>query len=166
MKFWFPSQRSSLSLWRGSAVHYTRLPENSWCQGVLISENSYEGLHLIRLGITQMREVRRAGCLMQTRKTKIQTQSSADRLPTKPPKHSPSHSLAHEREKKKKKHISAHQNAGTSPSQHKTYPNYWTNVTHWKQRPKRRRNMTLKFGKRRTQKKLEIKMKRQRKLKE
>ena len=38
---------------------------------------------------------------MQTRKTKTQTQSSADRLPTKPPKHSPSHSLAHERGKKK-----------------------------------------------------------------
>jgi hypothetical protein len=65
-----------------SWVQDPRMPENSWPQGVLISENSHEGLHLYpRPGITQLLAAPSAGCLTQTtNKTKTQTQSSTNRI--------------------------------------------------------------------------------------
>ena len=74
---------------------------NPWSQGVLISENSHEGLPLDpRPGITQLSAAPCAGHLTQTpRKTKPQTQSSADRLPTGTPPHTTSHSPARQRKK-------------------------------------------------------------------
>ena len=72
-----------------SWVQDTRLLENSWSQGVLISGNSHKDLHLYpRLGTTPLLASPRAECLTQTTsKTRIQTQSLVDRLPTDIPEH-------------------------------------------------------------------------------
>ena len=64
----------------------------------------------------------------------IQIQSSADRYP----KHTTSYSPAHPEGKKL---IFYHRNAGTSPSQDKVYTNHGTNLSHWWQKPKGRRNI-------------------------
>ena len=74
-------------------VQDCRLPENSWPQGVLISENS--NLYS-RLGITKLPVASSTGQLTQiTSKTKIQTPSLADRPHTNTSKHTTSHIPAH-----------------------------------------------------------------------
>jgi len=46
VRSWFPTNRLGLSLWWDHWVKDTRLPENSWPQEVLISENFHKGLHM------------------------------------------------------------------------------------------------------------------------
>ena len=64
----------------------------------------------------------------------IQIQSSADRYPK-------AYHLTQPCPSRRKKLIFYHQNAGTSPSQHKVYTNLGTNLSHWWQKPKGRRNI-------------------------
>ena len=90
-----------LSLWRGRLSQDTRPSENSWPQGVLISEHSPEDPHLNpRPSITQLPAAPSAGRLTRTTsKTGTWTQSSAGRRPTDTPEHITSHSPAYQREK-------------------------------------------------------------------
>ena len=122
-------QDQALSFWSGSTDSKTLDYQRT---GVSNSENSHKGNHLnTRLGITEPSSC--AGHLIQTtNKMKIQTQSSADRLPT--------HSALPIRGKK--------YTAQTSPYTKLTQT---TGPNLGGQKPKGRKNSTLKPGKRRPQ---------------
>ena len=126
-----------------SWVQDTRLLENSWSQGVLISGNSHKDLHLDpRLGTTPLLASPRAECLTQTTsKTRIQTQSLLDRLPTDILEHN--HLTQPCPSEGKKNSTSSHQDASTSPSQQEADTSHWTNHGHQGQRTKAKGAVTL-----------------------
>ena len=112
--------------------------------GVSNSENSHKGNHLnMRPGITQLPVAPCAGCFIQTtEKTKIQTQSSADRI-------SAALSPANQRGEKK---------LSTNLTLYKAYTNHWTNLRRAETKRKKEFNLLqgknstfLKPGERRSQ---------------
>ena len=105
-------------------------------QGLSISENSHERLHLYtRLSISQQPVVPTAGCLTQTTSKTNPISSRQDSQWT--PQNTTSSSPAHWR-KKEKKLTSSHRNTGTIHSQHKAYTNNETKFTHQGQKMKRK----------------------------
>ena len=112
-------------------VQDTRLPENSWAQGVLISENPHEGLHLyLRPGAIQLLTAYNTGHLTQTTsKLRTQTKSSADGLPSDTLKHHLTQSCPSEGGKKKSHllpPVCRHKSLSIE-----AYKNHWTNLIHW-----------------------------------